>query len=70
MRQHEAMQNFVEDIRTRCDRVGVKPEAVLQEAGLHRATWFRWASGASSPRLKALELVQSRLSELEGKVAA
>lgn len=60
------METFAQE----CAAVGYAPEDVIQRAGVHRSTWFRWRDGDVSPTLRKWDAVQEELERLKRSKAA
>ncbi len=60
----------IKAIEARADELGIEMKAVLAHAGVHRATWDRWKSGAFEPQMKKWRKVQEALDALQNSRAA
>jgi hypothetical protein len=60
----------MESFAQACADAGFAPEDVIQRAGVHRSTWFRWKDGGVSPTLRKWDAVQQELERLKRSRAA
>lgn len=60
-----ATEAFVNEVQTRAEKLGLKAEAVIAQAGYSRATWRNWSTGYSTPSLEVATKVRNELTQLE-----